>query len=358
MDEHRLLVDAFSELLADHFDIQSVHSAETEGLPERGWNAVAGGGFPWISIDEASGGSGGSLDEAFALVPLLGRYAVPLPVVESGLLAGWLCAGAGLPVDQAVHQTVSEAGGGLAVEDLPGGGVRVAGLLPAVPWASTADTVVAVTEPGRLVLALPRDEVEIVPRYSLAGEPRDDVLVDGLVLGPDSCGQSPLTDPNGQLRRRGALVRALQMAGALERASEITIEYAKTREQFGRPIARFQAVAHELAQMAEEVALATAATAVAARMYAADEPGADSAVAMCKIVAGRSSRTVGKIAHQVHGAIGTTREYQLHLFTRRLWTWTDEFGSETWWAEEFGRRMATEGPTRHWETVTSGPRSG
>jgi acyl-CoA dehydrogenase-like protein len=137
-------------------------------------------------------------------------------------------------------------------------------------------------------------------------------------------------DAEADRRRLGAALRAAQMAGALERVQELTVEHASTRTQFGQPLRRFQAVGQQLAVMAGEVAAARAA---------ADAAIADPVewkVAAAKVRAGEAVGRVADIAHQVHGAIGFTDEHPLHLFTRLLWRWRDEFGSEAEWASRLG----------------------
>jgi acyl-CoA dehydrogenase len=354
----QMLRETFADLLRDQFPAESVVAAESTDLPIGGWRPLAAGGFPWISIDEDRGGSGGTLAEALALVPLLGRYAVPLPFIETGLLASWLLAGAGLPIEVEGHQTISDAGQDLALERVDGDRIRISGTLPGVPWGASATSIVAVKETGgrSLVLRLPREGLEVIGRRSLAGEPRDDAVLDGLVLASGQYAESHLPDAGRELRLRGALCRGLQIAGALERIAELTVDYAHVREQFGRPIIRFQAIAHHLAQLTEEVAVARTATGVAAEMYAAGSTGTAETIAMAKIIASRSAGTAARLAHQVHGAIGTTREYQLHLFTRRVWSWMDEFGSGAWWSADLGALITGQDPARHWDIVTLGLR--
>ena len=119
--------------------------------------------------------------------------------------------------------------------------------------------------------------------------------------------------------------------------------YVNEREQFGRPLARFPAVQQEVARMAGEVALITAATqaAVAAGPVAggpvAGGGGALSAVLAAKAQASHGAGTVAAIAHQLHGAIGTTQEHRLRLTTTRLWSWRDEDGRAADCFAELGR---------------------
>ncbi|HYV78595.1 MAG TPA: acyl-CoA dehydrogenase family protein, partial [Streptosporangiaceae bacterium] len=181
------------------------------------------------------------------------------------------------------------------------------------------------------------------------------------------------------------LFRSLLIAGAAQRALDLTVTYVQEREQFGRPLARFPTVQQELARMAGEVALIGAATQAA---VAADLPGAGegvsavvaakgtaagglagagrpgpgegvSAVVAAKAQASSSAGVVAAIAHQLHGAIGTTEEHRLRLTTTRLWSWRDEDGSEAECCAELGRAaLATATATGAEAGTGTGARAG
>jgi acyl-CoA dehydrogenase len=136
------------------------------------------------------------------------------------------------------------------------------------------------------------------------------------------------------------------------------VQYAGERVQFGRPIARFQAVQQQLALAAAEVAAAGAAADAAAATAARE--GLDSAatafaVAAAKARTGEAATEVARIAHQVHGAIGFTREHDLRRWTTRLWAWRDEDGSDARWQRELGERVLGEGPEALWPLVVGTP---
>jgi acyl-CoA dehydrogenase len=180
---------------------------------------------------------------------------------------------------------------------------------------------------------------------NLAGEPRDEVALGGAAeVHAAPAGTADFA------RRLLRLFRSLLIAGAAQRALDLTVTYVQEREQFGRPLARFPTVQQELARMAGEVALIAAATQAAvaaeASLPAADglpaEDGlvagdAVSAVLAAKAQASHGAGIVAAIAHQLHGAIGTTEEHRLRLTTTRLWSWRDEDGSEAECFAELGR---------------------
>jgi acyl-CoA dehydrogenase len=263
----------------------------------------------------------------------LARYAAGVPIAETDLLAAWLAGEAGLAVPADGPLTVA-----LAHAEIHGS--RVVGVASQVPWtrAAVAVLVAAETDDGLYVGIL--DDIQVRDGHNLAGEPRDRVNVD-VTLGSlcrldKSVGE--------QLRHRGALARCVQTLGALDAAAELSVAHTRERVQFGRPLSQFQAVQHALAAMAGEIERVRAATtlAVAAAVdygFAAEQTSYATAVA--KVVVGRAVEPVTRIAHQLHGAIGTTAEHSLWLATMRAQSWSTEFGSTAEYAHSFGR-MALE----------------
>jgi acyl-CoA dehydrogenase len=181
---------------------------------------------------------------------------------------------------------------------------------------------------------------------NLAGEPRVQLRFERTPL----LALAPLDAALWRLEAEGALYRGVQMAGALERTLEYALQFANERVQFGRPIARFQAIQHMLAVLAGQVAAAGAAAdaAVETSRLAPDE----FAISVAKSRIGEASGKSAEIAHQVHGAMGYTHEHNLHYSTRRLWSWRDEFGNETHWQSRLGRAVAAAGADALWPMLS------
>jgi alkylation response protein AidB-like acyl-CoA dehydrogenase len=147
-----------------------------------------------------------------------------------------------------------------------------------------------------------------------------------------------------------AMMLAAKMAGALQAALDLSVEYTRQRQQFGKPLAGFQAIQQQLAVFAEETAAANAAAAAAFR--AADRGDAWFEIACSKLRANQAARISTGIAHQVHGAMGFTAEYRLQHLTRRLWKWGSEHGNERFWSDRIGARIAARGPENFWADLT------
>jgi acyl-CoA dehydrogenase len=168
--------------------------------------------------------------------------------------------------------------------------------------------------------------------------------------------QAPLADTliatatTGTACLLGALTRAALISGALDRTLQMSVDYANARIQFGKPIAKFQVIQHALACFAEEAAAVNCAVQAAAT--ATDAGNGEFEIASAKLRANAAASIAHATAHQVHGAIGFTREYPLHRWTRRLLTWSCEFGTERHWSEFLGRLVAARGAQNLWIDLT------
>jgi acyl-CoA dehydrogenase len=343
-----LLADTVGRIFTDLCTKELIESAEKGAWPDKLWRALEEGGLTLPLVPEARGGAGGVWRDAHVVVRAAGHHAAPVPLAET-IVASGLLAGAGLdvplgpltlaPVHRDERLTLARGAGAW----------RVRGAASRVPWGGTAGHVVVVAEAeGRPMVALvAREAARVSPDRNLAREPRDTLTFDDapvLAAAPAAAGADAVT-------LQGALVRAAQMAGALDSLLQQSVRYATERRQFGRPIGSFQAIQHQLAVLAGHAAAAGIA---AERAFAAAEAGDPTLeVAAAKIRAGEAAGIAAGIAHQVHGAIGFTYEHSLHFATRRLWSWRAEFGSESSWAEALGRRVTARGADRLWPDLTA-----
>jgi len=312
-------------------------TAEAGKWPEPLWAAIMAAGY----CDVLAEGTAGMV-EAVTILRAAGHHTAPIPLAET-MLARLLCVRCGLtaPEGALTIAPVEPADRIMLVGD------TLAGRAGYVPWARDAAAVVLIAE-GRLFVAR-RAQINIELGTNLAGEPRDHI--DAAVEAASAALPKDVDRP--LVFRLGALMRAAQMAGAMEAALALSTRYANDRVQFGRPIARFQAIQQQLAVLAEEAAAAAVAIETAALAVAEARPSAEFAVAAAKIRAGEAAGKVAAIAHQVHGAIGFTHEHRLQRLTRRLWSWRDEFGDEARWSRDLGNRVMAAGPDALWPAITA-----
>jgi acyl-CoA dehydrogenase len=332
-----LLIETVSALFADQCTPERTHAAEGS-LDSALWTMLEDGGLTLVGVGEGSGGSGGTFADAMAIVKASGEFAAAVPIADT-LTSAMLIARAGLPIPAGPLA--------LAVIDHD----RLSAVR--VPWGQVAHNIAVATPTGLTVIA--REAVIETGRgENYAGEGWLQIDVRGLAAGTDASVAVTATDA----KALGALARATQMGGALGRVVDLCVQYANEREQFGKPIGKFQVLQHYLSEIAGEAVTSVAAAENAADVIAfgADRAEVDQVVGAAKAVAGRAAGTVNRLAHQIHGAIGYTDEHRLQYWTRRLWAWRDEFGTESEWAALLGASLAAAGGAALWPRVTTWPR--
>jgi acyl-CoA dehydrogenase len=302
--------------------------------------------LPLLAVPEPDGG--GWPVAAAVVTRLVGESGADLPYGDMALVAAPMLSAAGMPIPQGIAVAATSDDVTVTREN---DGVRLRTTLHRVPWGAVAEQVVVVAradDGDEVVVAIDPSAADVTPGHNIAGEPRDTLRIDTVI-------QRVAAAPQGardELLRRGALARAVAMAGAADAALKTSVRYATERVQFGRPIAKQQAVQHLLAEAAAEVEAMRASADAAVAVCAEDgflTPRALLAVATAKAQAGASAEVVARLAHQVHGAIGTTREHPLHRLTLRLWSWRDDFGSERHWQQILGEQALETDP---WHLVT------
>ena len=321
------------------------------------WSALASAGLTGVGIPEEAGGSGGELADAVAIVRTLAAGAAAVPVAEQLLVAGPALVAADLALpspDAPLTFAFADAVTVHPVDDGDGPGrFRVNGTVTDLPWAGVAGHVVVLAPApagmdGSFLALVDATGLEATDAFNLAGEPRGSLVLDEV---PASGALLTAAQADG-LRARFALARAVQLAAALEQVLAWTVQYAGERQQFGRPLGKFQAIQMELAEMAGEVTAVSALTDAAVQALERGSADAVLAAAAAKVRAGTAVEVVARLAHQVHGAIGFTQEHKLHHLTRRLWSWRDEAGSDLAWSRVLGAGLLADGPDGLWPALT------
>jgi acyl-CoA dehydrogenase len=313
------------------------------------WEQIDDLGIADILVPEEHGGSGADWDDASAVLHAVGRRQVPLPLAEA-MIARKLLAAASL---EAPRSPLSIATNPVGTLSRAADGWRFSGTLANVPWGrDVARVVTTIVFDGRAhVVVLSVADGSLDKRANLADEPRDDLKFDGapaLAATADCREAESLFD-------YVALARTAQIAGALQSALELSIAYSLERKQFGRPIGQFQAVQQQLALLGCETAAATCASRCAA--IAACVGDASFQIAAAKLRANQAIAVATAIAHQVHGAIGFTREYALRRATQRLWSWRSECGNDRYWSERLGRTVIARGADTFWSNLVDACRA-
>ena len=313
LSDTQLIVDSAQRLFTDLCDYDLVQGAEDGRWPKKLHDALLESGLLQLGLAE----TGTTLAHFFEFLRVGAASAAPLPLLEWGLSQ--------YALQKAAPATSLVLAQGRATE---------------LVWPEqTEHCLVLDADLGQAGL-LDVKTLTLTAASRITGEPC------GSVTG---FAESQLSLKTPRLYALGALGRCAQMCGALERILEITLGYAGEREQFGRSISKFQAIQHQLAVMAAEVAAARRATDAA--INSCDDEASVADIAVAKQRVGEAAGVCAEIAHQVHGAMGFTMEYQLHHFTRRLWFWRDDFGTENEWAARVGDTACALPPEELWSFI-------
>ncbi|HVZ45770.1 MAG TPA: acyl-CoA dehydrogenase [Ramlibacter sp.] len=321
MDE--LLSDALRQLLRDQCTPQRVREAEAGRLPASLWASLEASGFADALVSEAQGGAGLALSDVFPLFVLCGSHAVPVPLVHT-MLARGLLARAGIDRPQgSIAITI--------VTSRNAGGMRCAH----TPLGRVADWVLACESGGegeRSAWLAPTEEAD--------AEPGVFALDASLEWSAAAAGRATRIAADFDVEALQACAAAAQLSGALMEVFNRTLQFANERQQFGRPIGKFQAIQHQLSVMAEHVFAARMAAQLGC--YSKTATPDRLRVAVAKARTSEAALEVAAAAHSIHGAIGFTAEFDLQLYTRRLHAWRQAAGSESRWHEVLGEALVDE----------------
>ncbi|WP_295374298.1 acyl-CoA dehydrogenase family protein [uncultured Pseudacidovorax sp.] len=333
MDTRNEFHDAADRLFGDLATPDVLESAEAGVFPKPLWDAVSASGFTQVLVPEARGGVGGSLADGSAVLLAAGAHAVPGPLLETMLGNGLLAAAGLASCEQPMSLAFTEA----AASDRE---LVVRG----VPWTEeTAKRLVVARRGAKACLGVlgagaGRNESDAT---DTTGEPC------GRIVLSSTMDWHPLEEGDFDAwLRRAALLRGAQMLGAMRWCLERTTAYTLERRQFGREIAKFQAVQQMMAEMAS--AFVASQAMLDAAIAAADRPAL---VAAARSRLGDAADIVCGHAHQVHGAIGFSYEYVLHFRTRRLMAWRDQFGTVAHWRRVLARQFVGRSADEVWPAI-------
>lgn len=316
MDERDALREAVRDLLSGYSTRAAAESPAgyDAGLWARLCKEI---GVAGLAVPEEFGGAGATLLETHVVLEELGRTLTPTPMLGCGVLA---------------TQALLLGGDREACARLlPGicSGERIVALVgDHVLDADAADTFLAVAGDGLY-------EVDATP---IATDSLDLTRRLSAVRLDDAPGRRVGADPFPALRDVALVALSAEQVGAAERALELTVEYTKTRVQFGRPIGSFQVLQHRLAEAHVRLEAARAASWSAAEALVAGAADAPTLAAMAKVTCSETFQSIAAEMTQMHGGIAITWEHDAHLYLRRAWSTAQLFGTPT----QHVRRLAAQ----------------
>jgi alkylation response protein AidB-like acyl-CoA dehydrogenase len=303
-DDQTALVEMITGFAADRFPIETVRSfGNSDGFDRSLWGELAALGTFGIAVSEDHGGVGLNFIDTVLVHEALGAALCPGPIVAATLAAG-LVNGV---IDGSVVPCIIDLGsdGPLAVENF-----------------RSSDVLLVVDDAG----------IGIIESDKVSGtdvvhptDPTTPITILSNLPKTKSIGDAELAK---QWRQRGSLLASAQLSGNSSGSTSLAVEYAKEREQFGRPIGSFQGLKHLLAD--SWIRTEVARSSVWAAGVTIDEPevgSIDRAVAGARLTAARAATENAKTCVQVHGGMGFTWEVDAHLFLKRAWVLETQFGS-------------------------------
>ncbi|MFA7601789.1 MAG: acyl-CoA dehydrogenase family protein [Novosphingobium sp.] len=328
-----------------------LHDAAQKAFPadqlkpsrEESWPLIAEMGWLLLPLSEDAGGLGLGRDAAAAIHFELGRVLSTAPLIPALLAIEALGAAEELP-DQAAWIERATGGELITLNLLPGevdvktsGSIWLSGTLPCVPDADLASHVLVIAKGIAALVPLDSEHVSVSERR-LWDESRRlcDVTLNGhhvdphLVLARGDAAHDIANRLHGELQ----LALAADCLGGASAALDMTVEYLKTRKQFDRPLAMFQALKHRCADLKTQVVAAEALL----WKRATDEDATVTDLGALKALASDVYRMVAEEAIQLHGGIGLTEEHNCHLFMKRAMLNLQLGGSLDLWRERAGRQ--------------------
>lgn len=346
-EDQRALQDAAARFLDEQCPTTRVRAAmaSDEAYDRDLWLAMIDLGWPAMAVPEDQGGLGLGSVELAVLLEQTGAHVAPTPFLQEVLVLDALVGAAARGVEDAGWlDPVLQGDTVVAVAWQPLHAER-----DGARWLLSGRTGPALFAPIADVLVVPGREADGTERLfavsltsrAIAPEPAMDQTrqlgwVELEATAALHLGGSEAADAFFDL---GALAHAAELLGAASRVLDLTVEYAKERVQFGRPIGSFQAVKHHLADARLAFEFARPLVYRAAWSLATHDAERGHHVAMAKAQASDAALLAGRVALQCHGAIGYTTEYDLHLFMKRAWALAASWGDAAWHRASLGRAI-------------------
>ncbi len=358
-DEQRALRDAARSYLRDRFGPRQVRALyedpDSDGVPAPLWQALGEQGWLAVLVPEEHDGIGLGLLDAAVLAREFGAGTVPGPWLGT-ILVGEALRLAGSPEQQATHLPDLAAGGVRGAVALlrpgwfpsPAGAPASArdgvlsGRLDLVDYPSTADLLVVAAQDGLYLVDPAAAGVTVSPVDALDRTTRlGTVLLDG-ARGEKLPGSTPAVVQD--LLDRAAVLVANDLVGIARKAVTDTVEYDKTRVQFGRPVGSFQALKHSLADLHIGVTFAEHAATYSAHAADVDAPDRQLAASIAKSKAADVSRDATGAMIQFHGGIGYTWEHDTHFYFKRSKRLEAAYGDAAQHRERVARLLVDQAP--------------
>lgn len=341
IEELEIILETTSKILQKHVNHslrQNIVSENTDILNL--WNEIEKNGLPKISVKEKFGGYEIPFFSILPLIKIVNNHGTPLPLSET-ILSNYILSESDINPPNGIVTFATDT------KNLQIKNNMISGEILSVPYLNLTKNLLIVHELNNVKKAILIDEIngEIIHKKNFLAEPRYNIKVENLNIAEIR----PIKN-NIDFNFLGAILRSAQMIGAMEKVLDLSINYCSERKQFGRALSKFQAIQHQISEMAVELSASSAALSTITELGLSEKNSNDTAI--LKIRAGFAAGKIIAISHQVHGAIGFTKEYELSYFTKNLNSWRNDFGNESFWEEFLGKRFLEKNNKNLWEYLT------
>ena len=319
-EELGIILETTSKILGKHVNHKLRQNIDNQNPDLTNlWTEIEQLGLPKIAVKDKFNGSGLPLSSTLPIIKLSNNIGAPIGIITYAIDA----------------------------KDLKIIGNEISGDLISVPYLNLTDKIICITEidNSKQVILVKSNTEEKELKKNFLSEPRYNLKL-------KKCKILDIKPLNLSINFKylGAIVRSAQMIGSMEKILDLCIDYCSQRKQFGRALSKFQAIQHQISEMAVELAASSAALSTITNSEVFYKNNKD--IAILKIRAGSAAGKIIAISHQVHGAIGFTQEYELAYFTRNLNSWRNDFGNESYWEDFLGKDFLEKNNKNLWEYLT------
>ncbi|MCD6359403.1 MAG: acyl-CoA/acyl-ACP dehydrogenase [Armatimonadetes bacterium] len=369
-EEQEMLRTMARDFLTDKFPkttVKELEESETGYTPEV-WQEIAELGWMGLVFPEEYGGAGMTFLDLAVLLEEMGRAAMPGPYLSTVILGGLPILEAGTEAQKQQYlpaiasgeaiftAALTEASAGYTAADIQlaatadGDGYVLNGTKPFGPDAHVADYMLCAARTSNgsspedgitiFIVDAKSQGITINPLVTMAKDKLCEVVFSGVKVAKENILGEPDKgwDEVSLIIQRAAVAKCLETVGGLQQALDMTIDYAKERKQFGRPIGSFQIIQHYCTYMDTDIDGLRLATYQAAWKLNENLP-ATTEVAVAKAWASQAIDRVITLSHQIHGAIGVTIDHDLHYYTRRAKAASLSFGGASLYQEIVAQQM-------------------
>ena len=324
-DEVKIILDICDKILLKNVDHHLRLNLEPNSTQFKTLkNEIISSELTKLLVKEDLGGAGMTLTDIIPIIQLSAQYGTPIPFIET-IISNFLLSELNIKAENDFITLTNKTENILIKKN------KISGNFKSIPYLHLAEKILVETEfKNQKYIILFKKGGKLTLQKNFLSEPKFDLDASELEIISMMEKPEPIDVQNLLIN-----VRSIQSFGAMEKILKLCIEYCSQRKQFGRTLSKFQMIQNHISEIALEVA-ASGASLSTLKNNNKNFYNLKS-TAIPKIRTGIASGKVIALSHQVHGAMGFTKEYELSYFTKALNSWRNEFGNEIYWQNILGK---------------------